>query len=53
VLLALPAGITGGRELDPVAAVRWLARRRRADPPPSTVDDPRPVAADPVDSTQS
>lgn len=39
VLLALPAGITGGRELDPVAAVRALARRRRPTAPlPSTVD---------------
>jgi branched-chain amino acid transport system permease protein len=50
VLILLPAGITGGRELDPVRAVRLLARRRRTPPPPpSTVDEPAPPAT--VDST--
>jgi branched-chain amino acid transport system permease protein len=48
VLLTLPAGLTGGRELDPVAGIRRLARLRRS-PEPSTVDS-RPVTADPVDT---
>ena len=41
VLIALPAGLTAGRELDPLALGRALAARRRPadpDPAPSTVD---------------
>jgi branched-chain amino acid transport system permease protein len=38
VLILLPAGITGGRELDPLAAVR--VRRRRPARQPSPVDSP-------------